>query len=405
MDAASNLASLLDALPEGVFLVDHEGVVRYANANASRLLGASDALTGRRFTLPPEVPVDIRIGEDRLVELNTVPGEWEGRTATLVHLKDVTRIRSSRRESHTDQPKRNGDGEPDEITTGVVHNIGNLLNSSSVAVNRIAEGLRDLRAPLMLKAADLLEKEGVGRSWDEEHPMRRLPAFLRALATHLEREREALSHEARFLRRSLEHIRTLVATQQRYAQTRASTQRTTLRDLVEIAIDLERGAMESADVKLECRIGDTSDLQVDRNRVIQILLNLLTNARHAVKAVPGRRGRIIITGGPNGPDRVQVVVSDNGVGMTADELRQAFEHGFTTRRTGHGFGLASCKRAAEEMSGSITARSEGKGRGAFFILEIPSCQSRGEEATSVPSRPATRTGTDTWLSLPILDKD
>jgi len=386
-------------------VVDHEGSVRYANATASRLLGTTSRhLLGRRFTLPPEVPVDIRIGQDRVVELTTTPTEWEVHPATLVHLIDVTRRRNARRESRTGQPNGNGDGDLDEITTGVVHNIGNLLNSSSVAVDRIAEGLRDLRAPLMLKAADLLEQEGAGRSRGDDHPVRRLPAFLRALATHLERERETLSHEVQFLRQSLHHIHTLVTTQQRYAQTRASTQRTTLRDLVEMAIDLEQGAMDSAGVKLECRISDTSNLEVDRNRILQILLNLLTNARHAVKAVEGRHGRITITGGPNGPDRVQVVVSDNGVGMTPEELHRAFEHGFTTRHNGHGFGLASCKRTAEEMSGSITARSDGKGRGAFFILEFPRCWP-GKEATSASPRTVPRMGTDTWLSLPIPDKD
>jgi len=388
-----------------VFVVDRDGHVRYANASACRLLGAADnGLVGRRFTLPPEVPVDIRVGFDRLVELTTIPASWEGEPATLVHLIDVSHRRRRHRGTATSQPDRNQNAHLDEITTGVVHNIGNLLNSSTVAVDRIAEGLRDLRAPLMLKAADLLDQENTGHAWGDEHPVRRLPAFLRALAAHLEREREALSHEVQFLRRSLEHIHTLVTTQQQYAQTRASTQRVTLRDLVEMAIALERGALESAGVEVEAQIDDTPDLDVDQNRVLQILLNLLTNARHAVKSVAGLQGRITITGGLRGPDLLQVVVSDNGVGMTPEELRRAFEHGFTTRPNGHGFGLASCRRAAEEMSGSVTARSDGRGRGALFILEVPLGYPPG---TTLPSESARRngTGTQTWLSLPLRDQD
>jgi signal transduction histidine kinase len=52
-------------------------------------------------------------------------------------------------------------------------------------------------------------------------------------------------------------------------------------------------------------------------------------------------------------------------------LNRIFNHGFTTRQKGHGFGLHSGALAAREMGGTLTARSDGPGAGAMFTLELP----------------------------------
>jgi signal transduction histidine kinase len=69
--------------------------------------------------------------------------------------------------------------------------------------------------------------------------------------------------------------------------------------------------------------------------------------------------------------RVKVSVMDNGVGIAPENLTRIFNHGFTTRKGGHGFGLHSGALAASELGGSLTAHSEGPGRGATFTLELP----------------------------------
>jgi two-component system NtrC family sensor kinase len=71
--------------------------------------------------------------------------------------------------------------------------------------------------------------------------------------------------------------------------------------------------------------------------------------------------------------RLQIEVRDNGVGIPPENLARIFTYGFTTREDGHGFGLHSGRRMAEDMGGSLTARSEGLGKGASFVLEFP-CQ-------------------------------
>jgi signal transduction histidine kinase len=75
----------------------------------------------------------------------------------------------------------------------------------------------------------------------------------------------------------------------------------------------------------------------------------------------------------NGGDRVRIALIDNGIGIPAENLSRVFNHGFTTKKDGHGFGLHSSCLAAKEMQGTLTAHSDGTGKGATFTLELP-CQ-------------------------------
>jgi len=64
-------------------------------------------------------------------------------------------------------------------------------------------------------------------------------------------------------------------------------------------------------------------------------------------------------------------VVDNGVGIPPENLARIFQHGFTTRKDRHGFALHSGALAAQEMGGSLTPHSDGRGQGATFTLELP----------------------------------
>jgi signal transduction histidine kinase len=66
-----------------------------------------------------------------------------------------------------------------------------------------------------------------------------------------------------------------------------------------------------------------------------------------------------------------ISVEDDGDGIAPENLDRIFAHGFTTRKEGHGFGLHSCALAAKAMGGTLTAHSDGIGRGARFALNLP----------------------------------
>jgi len=103
---------------------------------------------------------------------------------------------------------------------------------------------------------------------------------------------------------------------------------------------------------------------------MQILVNVIGNATHACDETNHSDKRITLSV-RNGGNRVKISVADNGIGIPTENLSRIFNHGFTTKEYGHGFGLHSGALAAREVGGTLSAQSEGPGRGAIFTLELP----------------------------------
>src|SRR5262249_40923076 len=113
------------------------------------------------------------------------------------------------------------------------------------------------------------------------------------------------------------------------------------------------------------------DILVDKHKVLEILVNLITNAKHAVSSVTAGHGRLTLAIALKSHNLIAISVQDNGVGIASENLTRIFNHGFTTRKDGHGFGLHSGALAAKELGGALTVHSEGPGKGATFVLELP----------------------------------
>jgi signal transduction histidine kinase len=109
----------------------------------------------------------------------------------------------------------------------------------------------------------------------------------------------------------------------------------------------------------------------DKHKVLMILVNLISNAKYALDAAPAEERCVTLRVDAPTTDRVRIEVRDNGMGIAPELLTRIFQHGFTTREDGHGFGLHSSALAAQELGGTLTAHSEGLGHGATFILELP----------------------------------
>ena len=105
-----------------------------------------------------------------------------------------------------------------------------------------------------------------------------------------------------------------------------------------------------------------------------ILINLIGNAKHAINGSAQQphqiKLKVDIAENSDAP-RLRIRIEDNGEGIAPENLTRLFAHGFTTRKNGQGFGLHRCALAVKEMKGSITAFSEGLGRGAAFVVEFP----------------------------------
>ena len=142
-------------------------------------------------------------------------------------------------------------------------------------------------------------------------------------------------------------------------------------DLVDYALRMNQGGLAQQQVKLVREYQPhVPEITVEKHKVLQILVNLIRNAKHACVG-SGRHDKLLKLCATNGDDRVRIAVSDNGVGIASENLTRIFSHGFTTKKSGHGFGLHSGALAAKELGGSLHAYSDGPATGATFILELP----------------------------------
>ena len=119
-------------------------------------------------------------------------------------------------------------------------------------------------------------------------------------------------------------------------------------------------------VTLELDFGEVPSITVDKHKVLQILVNVLSNAKYACDNSKHSDRRVVISTRPSEVG-VCITVTDNGVGIPAENMTRIFEHGFTTRPDGHGFGLHSAAIAAKELKGSLRAASDGPGCGASSL--------------------------------------
>jgi PAS domain S-box-containing protein len=261
-----------------------------------------------------------------------------------------------------------------EMATSVLHNVGNVLNSVSVSATIVGDRLRQPHLATLRRAIALLHAQGPGLAsfLHEDARGRVLPEFLERATRELAAERDELLHEVGQLAENIEHIKKIVTVQQSEARTSGLYERVAVADAVEDALRMNVGSFDRHRIAItrEFERG-LPPVNMDRHRVLEILINLLRNARDAVRDQEDtpRRIDIGIRATPTGG--VAITVRDTGVGIAPENLTRIFQHGFTTKKDGHGFGLHSSANAAREMGGRLIARSDGPGRGATFTLELP----------------------------------
>jgi PAS domain S-box-containing protein len=259
-----------------------------------------------------------------------------------------------------------------EVATNVLHNVGNILNSVNISASLVAERVRQSKASGVSRLAALLKEqgEGVGRFITEDERGKRIPDYLGALGEQLQTDQRAALEELTLLRDNLEHIKDTVTMQQSYAKLCGVTETVEVVDLVEDSLRLNAGAFVRHGVTLQREFGEVPKINVDKHKVLQILVNLVRNAKYACDD-SGRTDKRITLRVELAPLGVRISVIDNGIGIAPENMGRLFRHGFTTRASGHGFGLHSGAIAAQELGGTLRAESEGAGRGAAFILELP----------------------------------
>ncbi|QRK13256.1 PAS domain-containing protein [Archangium violaceum] len=403
-ESEGKLLSLIESTDDLVCSLDTEKRVITANAAIRQLylqLQGQELVPGQRFVFPrtPELQEhwytlfdktlagersrfeeeDTQEGVHRVLDISLSPilGTEGKVTGLTLFARDITarKVAETRLgEMHRSLVDVSRYAGMAEIATGVLHNVGNTLNSVNISAGLLNDRLRHSRVSGLRKAASMLREHASDASTFLTRDPRgqQLPDYLLALSEELERERESMRTEVRSLTESVEHIKSIVSMQQQHARAAGVVERLPVPQLIEEALRLHAVSFERKGIHIAREYDPVPPILVDRHNLLQILINLLSNAQHALMEsnTPDKRLSIRIrlsTGG----DRLIIEVSDNGVGIAPDNLARLFTQGFTTKKTGHGFGLHISALAATEMSGRLTCTSAGPGQGATFTLELP----------------------------------
>lgn len=259
-----------------------------------------------------------------------------------------------------------------EMADGVLHNLGNLLNSISVSGHQLRIILSDSKWKGFFRAADLLEahqKELISFLRDD-HRGQNLCPYLIKLSQALQEEMKRLMNETEHLLRTTGIMRDSIDTQQQSTQHMDVNKHFMVKDLVDEALKLQMASLEKRHVRVEVRVPDLPRCRAPRLQLIHVLTNLIKNAQEAMDAIDESPGRLTIAAWHEG-EHIHIRVDDTGSGMTPEVLSRLFHHGFTTKPTGHGFGLYACHRSMKDMGGRIHASSPGPGRGSTFTITFP----------------------------------
>lgn len=259
-----------------------------------------------------------------------------------------------------------------EVATGVLHNVGNVLNSVNVSATLVADKIGKSKLTGLAKAVALLQEHefNLGDYLSNDPRGKLLPAYLLQLFEHLQAEQVASVNELNLLRQNIDHIKRIVTMQQNFATASGIEESVDLEELLEDSLRINMSAFTRHTIEVIRVIDQVPPVILDKHKALQILVNLVSNAIHACN--DSEHTDKCLTVRLRKEDAcIKLSVTDNGVGIAAENISRIFNHGFTTRKDGHGFGLHSGALTAKELGGSLRVQSDGIGLGATFTLELP----------------------------------
>ncbi|MEM8735695.1 MAG: ATP-binding protein [Planctomycetota bacterium] len=260
-----------------------------------------------------------------------------------------------------------------EMATGVLHNVGNVLNSVNVSASVIQSLVERSAFKQLDRLSNLIDEhqDDYAQFVTDDERGKLMPKYLLKVTEAMRNERERFDQEFSELIANIDHIKEIVAVQQESAKTSGLKQLVCPRRVVEDAIIANKGTLTNHRVKVHTEFEDKlSPFTSDKRKILQILINLITNAKDAVVEENADKPIIEIRVARDG-NQIVFEVTDNGIGIEPDLVARVFQHGFTTKAKGHGFGLHSCANAATELGGWLNVTSPGAGKGTTFALGVP----------------------------------
>jgi PAS domain S-box-containing protein len=409
--AEQKYRSIFEHATEGIFQVSKDGQIISANPALAAILGYDTAeqlkeqihdigqqvyvKPGRWQELVKSICRDGRVSQlESQVRRKDGTIVWisetthavyagEGAQATLSHfegtIRDVTRRIQSEEERAELQKRLVGLSRAAgkaEVASSVLHNVGNVLNSVNVSVGAVCEKLQQSSLAKLIRVVDLMREHqaDMGEFLTVNEKGRQIPRFLELIVSSMQKEVASALEEMNSLNTNVDHIKRVIGAQQDNAKSAALIENVAISQLLSDALNVSIFPQDRATLQIEHDVEEGLQGMTDQHNLLQILINLLGNAKHALRA-SGKEDKILRIRAHElqrtDTRWLRIEISDNGVGIPKENLERIFTHGFSTKKDGHGFGLHASALAARQLKGNLTAFSEGEGEGATFVLEFP----------------------------------
>ncbi len=262
-----------------------------------------------------------------------------------------------------------------DVASTVLHNVGNVLTSVTVAANMVESVVDQSAVALVNRMAELIKAhdQDLGTYLMEDPKGKRIPPSLEKLGTHLLEEQRVVLKEMKGLVRNIRHMKQIIASHQTMAKSAGQTEQISLADVLSHAMELSFQPGDEKWITIRPDYQQVPTVLVDQHQLLQILVNLLRNAKQAMRQQVQDSHELILSVKYQDDDEATVVmtIQDSGIGIVPEHLSKMFTRGFTTKTDGNGIGLQSSILAMKNMGGSMHVQSEGVGRGATFTLTFP----------------------------------
>ena len=265
-----------------------------------------------------------------------------------------------------------------EIVETILHNIGNAINSVTVGLNVLQENLVENRLIHRFSAlADMVkahQEDWVDYIKDDPKGQQVLP-FMIALATDFTDQNERVVETLERVTERATHIIDIIRTQKSSNQPSMTRKTIDLQQAIWSAVKLQQDSIDRRGIQVDIDCANApQEIQIQESQFNQMLVNLLRNSIEAID-------ELIQSGGLHETPRIEIKaytdedflyldVTDNGIGITEQNLKLIFTAGYTTKEAGTGLGLHSSANFVIGSGGKIYPVSEGIGKGTTMRIML-----------------------------------
>lgn len=301
-------------------------------------------------------------------------GQFQGMVCVAQDITDRKRMEEEKRQLHEQLLDTSRQLGMAEVASGVLHNVGNVLNSVNVSVGVIVDLVQQTLAGDVERVSQLLEKhkDDLGNFMSEHPKGKQIPGYLQRLGGQLLDEKRHMLEELERLKDNVGRAQQCVAAQQDLAKPRHITEPFWLSEMVDEAIVINQDSIQENRIQVSREFDELPQVVFDRHQILQVVVSLIRNACQAMDSVPDKRLVLRIKQIVGPPDSVRLEVQDSGVGISSEDLTRMFGQGYSTKSGGgRGTSLHSGALVAKNVGGGLTALSEGLGKGATLVLDLP----------------------------------